>query len=230
MAMDIISQIIQSSGYLFSLVVLALLWRKASRPSDARYFWTLLAAAWTLNLLGNIAWILHDVLTGNPLDTFSFVDLFYVLRYGVIGCALWLYPTSLARRDGLWVAGIMLAAILVAGGGYFDPAIAFRGEEGSGFLGLAMYMILDVGIVTLAWLRVRAVQQSAWSRQALLLFSVMVSYGIANTINLAEYVLLRTSGGVPQNLFWILSDVLLLVLVISADLPKQNKSLMRNEV
>jgi hypothetical protein len=230
MAMDIISQIIQSSGYLFSLVVLALLWRKAFRPSEARYFWILLAVAWTLNLLGNIAWIVHDVVTGTMLDTFSVVDLFYLLRYMVIGCALWLYPVRFSGRSGLWVGGTMLLVNAVVWAIYYNPAMALRGGDWTGFLGLALYPVLDAGIVALAWLRVRATQQSAWSRYVFLLFCSMASYGIANTINLTEYVFALVSSGVLQNIFWILADVFLLVMALGADLPKENESLMRNEV
>ncbi|RPI93843.1 MAG: hypothetical protein EHM40_08525 [Chloroflexi bacterium] len=227
--MDIILQILQLIGYLLLLVILALLWRKAFRQSEARRFWQLLALAWTMNLLGNIAWIVHDLVTGTELDTFSVIDLFYVSRYVLIGCALWLYPVLLSRRAWFWIGGTMLAASVVVWAVYFEPAMALRGGGWTDFLGLALYPVLDTGIVVLAWLRVRATRGSAWSRYAILLFCVMASYGIANTINLTEYVFSPIAGGILQHVLWVLTDVFLLVIALGADLPRQNESRMRNE-
>ncbi len=219
--MDII---FQSIGYVLLLVILALLWRKALRSSEIRQFWTLLAAAWTMNLLGNVAWIVHDLVTGTELDTFSVVDLFYVLRYVLIGWALWLYPTPLSRRSWLWIVGTMLVVGVIVWLVYYNPAMTLRGGDWTNFLGLALYPVLDAGIVTLAWLRVRAAWGSAWSRYAFLLFCAMTSYGIANTINLTEYVFSRT-GGTWQNVFWVLADVFLLLIVLGADLRKEQQKL-----
>jgi hypothetical protein len=229
MTMDIISQTLQLIGFLFSLVVLALLWRKAFRRSEFPLFWRLLAAAWTLGMLGTIAWIIHDLVTGTELDTFSAVDVFYVSRYVLLGCVLWLYPAPLPRRDGLWIGGAVLAGSAIACVVYFDAAMALMVGGWADFLGLVMYLILDAGIVMLAWLRVRATRGSAWSRYALLLFGSMISYGIANTINLTEYVFSLTSGGILQNLLWILADVFALVLVLTADPQTENKGLIRDE-
>jgi hypothetical protein len=220
--MDIISQILQALGYILLLAVLALLWRRAYRQPEARYFWGLLAVAWTMNLLGNIAWIVHDLVTGTELDTFSVVDIFYVLRYVLIGWALWLYPTLLSRRAWFWIVGTMLAVSVVVWAVYYNPAMALRGGDWTGFLGLALYPVLDAGIVALAWLRVRAARGSAWDRYASLLFCAMASYGIANTINLTEYVFSLT-GGTWQNVVWVLADLFLLAIVMGADLRKEAK-------
>lgn len=228
--MDIISQILQAIGYILLLVVLVLLWRKTFRQSEFRHLWGLLALAWTMNLLGNIAWFVHELVTGTELDSLSVVDLFYVLRYVLLGCVLWLYPAPLYRRAWFWIGGAMLAVNVVARVVYFNPAMALMGGDWTDFLGLIMYLVLDAGIVALAWLRVRATRGSAWGRYALLLFCSMASYGIANTINLTEYIFSLVSGGILQNVFWILTDVFLLVLVLGSDLQKEkNKSWMRNE-
>ena len=225
--MDIIFQFV---GYILLLVVLALLWRRAFRPSEFRPLWILLAAAWTMNLLGNIAWIVHDLLTGTELDTFSVVDIFYVLRYVLIGWALWLYPTLLSRRARFGIVGTTLAVSVVVWAVYYNPAMALRGGDWTGFLGLALYPVLDAGIVALAWLRVRAARGSAWGRYASLLFCAMASYGIANTINLTEYVFSLDSSGILQNVFWILTDVFLLVILLGPDVLKEKQMLARNEV
>jgi hypothetical protein len=224
LTMDIISLLLQALGYVMLLVILALLWRRAYRQPEARNFWTLLAAAWTMNLLGNIAWIVHDLVTGTELDTFSVVDLFYVLRYVLIGWALWIHPMSLSRRAWFWVIGTMLVVNVIVWLVYYNPAMALRGGDWTGFLGLALYPVLDAGIIALAWLRVRAAHGSVWSRPALLLLCAMASYGIANTINLTEYVFSLT-GGTWQNLFWTLTDIFVLIVVLTGDWKKEEQKI-----
>lgn len=226
--MDILSQILQAIGYIILLVILVLLWRKALRSSEIRPFWRWLAMAWTMNMLGSLAWIVHDVVTGTELDTLSVIDVFYVSHYVLVGCALWIYPAPLSRRAGLWVGGTMLVTSVVVWTVYFNPAMALRGGDWTGFLGLAMYPVLDAGMITLAWLRVRAARHSAWSMYALLLFCAMVSYGIANTINLTEYVFSLLSSGILQNVLWMLTDVFVLILALQAD-PQSEKQRLNGE-
>ena len=221
--MDMISQILQAIGYLLLLVILALLWRKAFRQSEARPFWRLLALAWTMNLLGNIAWIIHDLVTGTTLNTFSAVDLFYVLRYVLIGVALWLYPAPLTRRDGLWIGVAAFVVNAIVWVVYFRPAMALRGGDWIGFLGIAMYPILDAAMIALAWLRVRATHESLWNRNALLLFCAMSCYGIANTFNLTGYVFSLMAGGILPNIFWILTDVFVLIMALGDSGMKKNE-------
>jgi hypothetical protein len=221
--MDMISQILQAIGYLLLLVILALLWRKAFRQSEARLFWRLLALAWTMNLLGNIAWVIHDLVTGTALDTFSAVDLFYVLRYVLIGVALWLYPAPLTRRDGVWIGVAAFVVNAIVWAVYFRPAMALRGGDWTGFLGIAMYPVLDAAIITLAWLRVRVVRESSWNRNALLLFCAMTCYGIANTLNLTGYVFTIMADGILPNVFWVLTDVFLLTIALGDNSVKKNE-------
>ncbi|MBI5953362.1 MAG: hypothetical protein HY865_17035 [Chloroflexi bacterium] len=221
--MDMISQILQAIGYLLLLVILALLWRKAFRQSEARPFWRLLAMAWTMNLLGNIAWVIHDLVTETTLDTFSAVDLFYVLRYVLIGIALWLYPTPLTRRDGVWIGVAVFVTNAIVWAVYFNPAMELRGGDWTGFLGLAMYPALDAAMIMLAWLRVRAAREGLWNRNALLLFYAMACYGIANTINLTGYVFSLAFGGVLSNVFWILTDIFVLSMALGDSSAKKSK-------
>ncbi len=227
--MDILLQVLQSIGYLFSLVVLVLLWRKALRRSETRQLWIWLAIAWTLNMLGTIAWIVHDLVTVTELNALSVIDLFYASHYVLVGYVLWLYPAPLPRRVWPWIAGTMLVVTVIIWAIYFNPAMALQSGGWTGFLGMAMYPVLDAGIVVLAWSRVRTTRQLVWSRYALLLFCTMASYGIANTINLTEYTFSPISGGILPNIFWILTDVFLLALVLRIDLPKENQRLIRNE-
>jgi hypothetical protein len=224
-AMTITSQILQALIYILLLVVLILLWRKAFRPSGIRRFWLLLAWAWTMILLGNIAWIVHDLITGTELDTLSVVDLFYVSRYILIAWALWLYPAPLSRRSWFWIGGMILAALVIIWAVYFNPAMTLEGKGWIDFLGMALYPALDLGIITLAWLRFRTPQPSGWSRYSFLLFCAMLSYGIANTINLTAYVFSVVPGGILQNVFWLLTHVFVLVLVLGNDAPNEKQKL-----
>lgn len=227
--MDTFSQIIQLVGYILLLVTIALLWRKAAPQPEAGRYWGLLAAARTMNLFGNIAWIVHDLVTKSPLGTFSVIDLIYVLSYVLIGRALWLYPAPLSRRVWLWVGGAMLAMNVVIWAIYFNPTRALWGGDLTDFLGMAVYPVLDAGIVVLAGLRVRATRQFAWSQNAILLFCSVASYGIANLINLTEHVFEPVPAGILTNVFWILADVFLLVMVLKGNSREENPGLIRNE-
>ncbi len=226
MTMNLASQILQLIGYMVSLVTLILLWRKALRPSEFRYLWVWLAVAWTLNLLGNIAWIVHDFLTGTTLNAFSVVDVFYVARYMCIGVVLWSYPAPLSRRAWFPLGITVLITIAVVWAIYFHPAMVLRPGDWAFSLGLFFYPVLDVGSVTLAWLRLRLERQSMWDRYVLLLFCAVASYAIANTMNLTENIFPPITGGIIPNLFWILTDVFLLLMVLGPDLPKEGQLLV----
>jgi hypothetical protein len=218
--MDTISQILQAVGYLLLLVILIVLWNKAVRQREWRNFWMFLALAWTMNLFGNIAWVIHDLVTGTALSTFSVVDVFYVMRYVLIGLAFWLYPVPFTRRAGIWIVAAAVIANVLVWAFYFRPAMTMNGGDWVSFLGLALYPILDAAIITLVWLRVRAARGSLWYRNTLLLFCAMTSYGIANTLNLTGYVFSIFDGLLP-NVFWILTDVFLLVMALGTDLRKE---------
>jgi hypothetical protein len=213
---DIVFQILQTAGYLLLLPVLIVLWGKVFRQKDWRKFWMFLALAWTMNLLGNIAWIIHDLVTETPLSTFSIVDSFYVLRYVLIGIALWLYPTSLHGKSAIWMG---VAALVT---GVLVWIIYFPVESGDlvSLFGLVIYPILDAALIALAWFRFHVMRGTAWHKLTLILFCAMASYGIANTVNLTEYVFSMPSGGWLQNLFWLLTDVLLMTMALRTDLRR----------
>jgi hypothetical protein len=215
--MDLVSQTLQALGYLLSLVLLTVLWINAKRQAGLRRFWVLLALAWSMNLLGSIGWIIHGLVTQTPLATFSIIDIFYVAHYVLIVIAIWKYPASLVRRAWwLWAGAMMLATSLVIWGLYFGPATAIKHATFTDFLGIAMYPVLDAGLITLVWLYYRAVRGSKWERVALLLLCAMTSYGLANTLNLTEYVFPPMTGGLLPNLFWLLTDVFVLIMALRA--------------
>jgi hypothetical protein len=210
---ELFLQVFQGLSYLLLLVVLAFLWSRVARRAVPRPFWLLLALAWTLNLGGTLAWIVHDLVTGGPLETFSVVDLFYVSRYLLLGLALWRFSAPLPGRAvvGSFLAGLTVFALL--GALYrFAPFLVTKTGDWVDFFGYALYPILDVSLVTLAALRLRVEWRSTWARPSGLFFGAMLCYGLANTLNFVEYALFPISGGLLPGLFWTLTDVCILLL------------------
>lgn len=214
--MEMILQTLQAVGYLSLLIILVVFWGQALRRREPRNFWIFFALAWTMNLLGNIAWIVHDIVTGAALSTFSVVDSFYIIRYVLVGLALWLYPISLTRKTWKWAGSAALITAALVWVFYFRSAMAMNGGDWLSFLGLALYPILDAVLFVIAWQRLRVSRETFWHRTALLLFCAVTSYGIANTLNLTEYVFPPLSGGVLPNVFWILTDAFLLIMALGA--------------
>lgn len=221
--MDKISQILQVAEYLLLLAILIVFWSKAARQRELRNYWGLLALAWTMNLLGNIAWVIHDLFSTTALGSLSAVDFFYVLRYALLVAVLWLHPVRLTRRDGLWAAVAAFVVAVIIGVVYFEAVMPLRSGDWLNFLGLAVYPVLDVAIITLAALRVRTMREPWWNRNALFLFWGMACYGVANTINLAHYVFSAISVGVFPSVFWVLADALLLIMALGGNDMKKDK-------
>ncbi|MBK9006596.1 MAG: hypothetical protein IPM31_06335 [Anaerolineae bacterium] len=214
-------QTLQAVGYLTLLAILLVLWGQVIRRREPRNFWLFFAWAWTMNLLGNIAWIVHDLVTGAALSTFSLVDVFYIVRYALVGLALWLYPVALTQKTWKWVGSAALITAVLVWAFYFRSAMATNGGDWIGFLGLALYPMFDAVLIVVAWQRARASRETIWHGTAWLLFCAVTSYGIANTLNLTEYVFPPLSGGIVPNIFWILTDVFLLVMALSASSRKK---------
>jgi hypothetical protein len=213
--MDTISQLLQGIEYLLLLVILIVFWTKAFRQRELqRNYWGLLALAWTMNLLGNVAWVVHDLLSKTPLGSLSAVDFFYGLRYVLLGAVLWFLPMRLSRRDGLLIGAAAFVVAVVVSIIYFESAMVLGDGHWLDFLGLAMYPVLDVAMITLAWLRARATREPWWNRNTLFLFCSAACYGIANTLNLAVYVFSAVRVGVFPSVFWILADVFLLIMAL----------------
>jgi hypothetical protein len=218
-----ITQTLQAVEYLLLLAILIVFWGKAFRQRELRNYWGLLALAWTMNLLGNIAWAIHDLVSKNPLGSLSAVDFFYVLRYVLLGAVLWVHPVRLTRRDGAWAGASAFVVAVIVGLVYFESVMPFRSGDWPNFLGLAMYPVLDVAIITLAALRVRTTREPWWNRNTLFLFCGMACYGMANTINLAHYVFSAIRVGVSPSVFWILADAFLLIMALGDGGMKKDK-------
>jgi hypothetical protein len=208
---DLVTPGMQAVAYILLLIVITTYYIKAFRQPELRRFWLLFAVAWTMNLIANIAWIIRFMVTQKPLDALSFIDIFYVIPYLLIGIALWRYPVILPRRTWLpvWIALFVSTSMVLAL--YFGYAVPNGRGIFSYFINFALYPILDAGLITLAWIRYRAAQDTRWTKIALFLACAVTSYGLGNTLELAGHVTAPVLGGFLQNFFWILRHVLLLM-------------------
>lgn len=194
--------------FLFGLLVTGGLWWATWRYPGARPFWGWLAAGWTLNQLGNIAWIAHDLLTGSRLPPLSWIDLLYVARYVCVGLAFWRYPTVWERQK-LWeVGGLILLAALALWVGVYRTELAEMKRPWSDFVGVAIYPVLDVALIYVVAARWREVAQEAWKRTLFLLLLATLAYGIANGINFCVRMTSVASESAWATLCWLLTDVL----------------------
>jgi hypothetical protein len=208
-------------GYAFSTLfnglLIALFWRNARR--GARRFWGLLAAAWSVGLLGNIVWgvldTVVDTIALEGLATLSLVDLFYLARYGLVALALVGRVPASAQRWEAWIALAATATALVWLALY-RPVLTTDPRPFSYFLGLAIYPVLDLPlayIALLAW--AYAPKGSARPTLGLIALAVL-SYGIANWLNFSKRAVTLESYTHIADLFWFLSDVLTAGAALSA--------------
>jgi hypothetical protein len=221
--MDTIAQILHAMEYLLLLATLIVFWGKTFRQPELRNYWGLLALAWTMNLLGNIIWVVNDLFSKNALDSLTAVDFFYGLRYILLIAVLWLHPVRLTRREGAWASALGFVVAVIVSIVYFESAPVLRNEDWTDFLGLAIYPVLDVAMVTLAWLRTRTTRDPWWIRNTLFLFCSMACYGIANTINLAHYIFSAISVGISPSVFWTLANAFLLIMALGDHGMKKDK-------
>ena len=201
-----LSQILMAVSFLVNLAAIGSLWWAAHRSATARAFWRALAAGWTLGLLGNVAWIVYDLATGARLPPLSWVDIFYVARYVLVGLALWQYPVTWPKGRALVLASIVLAAAAILWVAYYRPVWAPTEQPVAQMIGVAIYPLLDVGLVFCGWARVRETRDRV--RQTVCLISLaMTAYGVANLYNF--WVRMRSHGESPwTTVFWMTCDIL----------------------
>ncbi len=215
-----------AASFLLNVTVMGLLWcaarasvgrpaanvegRPAANDGEGsgalRRFWRALAIAWTLNIAGNVAWGIHDMLSAAPLGIFTWVDGIYLARYALIAWALWHYP----RKPRSWTddATVMLMATALIWATLFRvmlPSIPQR--PALYFMGGALYPILDAALIyaaLLTWLRLEA---RAWVRWAVGLFALaMLVYGAANWLNFTVRAIALDASSNIAAFFWLLAD------------------------
>jgi hypothetical protein len=206
--MDLFSEVLFAVSFLLGLVVTGCLWWVALRLAPARRFWMPIATGWALNLLGNVAWIAYDMVAETSLPPLSWVDGFYLARYLFVGLALWRYPLPCPRRRGLELLGVWLIAALVAWVSLFQPTLASTGRSWAYFVGVAMYPVLDAGLVYAAWQRWQRASSVPWKQTMVLLSMAMLSYGLANWINFGARMASPDADAPLATLFWSTTDVI----------------------
>jgi hypothetical protein len=212
---DIVSPVMQAIAYMLLMIVLIVYYLKALRQPQLRSFWLLFALALTMNLLGNIVWIIRFIVTQTALDGISVVDLFYVASAILTGVALWRYPRVLNGRVWPWVVFAMSAAAFAVFFIYFGYVAPNQHGTFFNFIIYAAYPILDAGLITLAWIRYKSARGTRWTKITLLLALAITSYGLGNAIELTGYVLSPVFDGFLQNFFWILKQVLFLIVAFN---------------
>lgn len=191
---------------LLSLVVTGLLWWATRRSLRPRRFWGTLAAAWTIGLLGNVAWGLYELWSGTPLPTISFVDLMYLARYALVLVAYWYFLHPPGQRQWMRLLLVLLAAIALACAEFFLTSSDLG--QTSLFWAWAAYPILDAGLIYVgvsAWRR----EPPGRLRNALgLLGLALIAYGLANWLNFYGHMVSYETVSGLAGLFWPLSDIL----------------------
>lgn len=197
-------------GYPLNLLIIILLWLAARRAGEYRRFVTFLALGWTLALGGNIAWVIHDLVSQTPIPALSWLDAFYVGRYGMIFIALWQFPPPLStatRPRRLTVALLMTAFVagLITLELYQARATVPAALAWPLILGYAMYPVLDIPLLYAAW-NLDA-HETEWRFVSSLLLLGLACYTTANWTNLAIH--LFSADAVPSipNLFWLAHDL-----------------------
>ncbi len=198
---------------LVSLGLIIALWLAARRFTAARWFWGLLAAAWSIGFSGNIAWGLAFP-AGAEISAFSWLDLFYLVRDLLVAAA---FAVCLRRK---LPSTLLLAAVLVplaAGLGWlvFRPLFWSAPVPRWDWLaGLAMYPLLDVVLLTLAGSLWFSLPAGALKRAVAWLAGGVLAYSLANWINLAVRLVTPRADSPAANLFWLLSDLLTLTALL----------------
>jgi hypothetical protein len=174
-------------AFLIGLLVTGLLWWAAYTSTHPRCLWVWLAAAWTVALLGSIAWGVYELVTGESLPYLSVIDVLYVARYVLILMALvvgtavviggFFLSVPISRQTGYWLAG-------------------------------AVYPILDVGLLFVA-IEARRCEPEGRLRNTLGLVALaLLAYGAANWLNFfGQAIPFQPAAGL-STLFWPLSDIL----------------------
>ncbi len=195
-----------AAGFLLTLVTLATLWWTAAGKGRMWRFWRLLALGWTLNLLGTIAWGIYELTTGVSLGIFSWIDGFYLLRYGAILVACVSTPRPWQARSWALLAAVTLLLGLGVWFWLYQPLRPFFDQPLLYFLGGALYPILDGALFFAALWTWRALERPA-ARQSLALFAAgLLTYGIANVLNFRARAIALDAASSLAGIGWLLTD------------------------
>jgi len=212
--MDDLDILFSAVTFLIGLVVLVLLWWAARHPGEYRPFWTWVAAGWTINWLGSLAWGLYEAIAGKDLPLFSLIDAFYLGRYLLVGWAIWRFPQALPGRRLSSMALTMAAATLIAWMA-FDQTQAVFEQPVVYLLAVATYPVLDAGLLYALGLRFRGLNGTAHRKPFFWFAGAIVAYSAANWINYLGLIELWNSHTALKSILWLLCDVFVAVAAIS---------------
>lgn len=194
-------------SFLIGLLITGVLWWAAHRSTDdARSFWRWLAWAWTLGIAGNVAWGIHDYVTGETLAVFSLIDGFYLARYVLIFWTFWRYPRR--TKHIAWDAyGALLAtATALIWVALFRPVMAVMPQPLLFFFGGALYPILDIALLYVAWTALTYTADRRMRVTMHWLVGALVVYSLANWVNFRVRSEVFEASSLAAGLFWMLSD------------------------
>jgi hypothetical protein len=195
---------------LLTIGIAVLQWRAGSQSTDARAFWRLLAGAWMAGLLGNIAWGIYEMLTGESLPILSWVDTIYVTRDILVLMALWRYPGHPLRHREFDVVAILATTAAIAWLLVFRPTLTaaeITPQRIRDFIGVAIYPILDAGLIYAALLTWAGAAKGRLRHAVGLILASAICYGTANCFQFGVRVVPDYTSSLPDP-FWLLSDLL----------------------
>jgi hypothetical protein len=193
-------------AFILGLMATGLLWWAAYLSSPPRRFWGVLAAAWSVNLLGDLAWGLYEQISGNPLPFISLIDLVYLVRYALVFFAFWQGFHLPRGRRWLWLLGSLVMATAVVIGAYFLSVPASRRTVQ--WMAGAIYPILDIGILYVALEAWKGEPRGSLKNALAILALALFSYGAANWVNFFGLAIPVGAVAGLAGLFWPLSDIL----------------------
>jgi hypothetical protein len=193
-------------AFLIGLLVTGLLWWAAYTSAHPRCFWAWLAAAWTVALLGSIAWGVYELVTGESLPYISLVDALYLARYVLILGAFWRCLCVPAGEQWIRLLMAFVVGTAVVIGGFLVSVPISR--QTAYWLAGAVYPILDVGLLFVA-IEARRCEPEGRLRNTLGLVALaLLAYGAANWLNFfGQAIPFQPAAGL-STLFWPLSDIL----------------------
>ena len=195
-----------AAGFLLTLVTLATLWWIAARRTSMWRFWRLIALAWTLNLLGTVAWGVYEMITGVSLGIFSWIDGFYLLRYGVILAAFASTPPRWRAERWMWLVVVTLLLGIGVWFGFYRPLRPTFDQPLRYFLGGALYPILDGALLFAAFSTWRALESPPARRSVALFAAGLLTYGIANVLNFRARATALDAASLLAGVGWLLTD------------------------
>ncbi|MGC9398506.1 MAG: hypothetical protein ACP5HM_05155 [Anaerolineae bacterium] len=195
-----------AAGFLLTLVTLAALWWTAAGKGRMWRFWRLIALAWTLNLLGTVAWGVYEMVTGVSLGIFSWIDGFYLLRYGVILAAFAGALRPWKARDWALLAAVTLLLGAGVWFGLYRPLRPTFDQPLRYFLGGVLYPILDAALLFAALWTWRALERPTGRRSVALFALGLLSYGIANVLNFQARATDLDAASLLAGIGWLLAD------------------------